>query len=179
MIISSFILLGMVLTLSAKMIELREFKLRPAKGHKPLSEKQIINALDHNSLGLDQVIKIPLNKGTFLFSNVKPYKYPSEYHKDFFPAKFAIRDLGISIEGTSKRLDGKTVINLSYKHISKTEDVIFATLENRATLMPIFKSLSIPKTKFIIDPIISQWAIVPIPVVDSNTQHYIAFRVNE
>lgn len=177
--ILSATLIALVMPAFADTIVFRAFTLDQAEGQDPLTTDQISEAVVQNGLGQDNEVEIPVEHDRFLHNTVKPIKLASEYNKDFTVSKFETKDLGIIIDGSITKINEVIEVAFSYSATTKSGDVIYGTNENRAMLMPKFKSMSL-STSMTLNREDSQWMVIPVPTPpDATTREYVAYRIEK
>ncbi|MEO7098816.1 MAG: hypothetical protein ABI162_05605 [Luteolibacter sp.] len=177
--ILSATLIALVMPAFADTIVFRAFSLDQAEGQDPLTTAQISEAIVQNELGQDNEVQIPVENDRFHHTTVKPIKFASEYNKDLTISKFDTKDLGIIIEGSIAKEGEYLDVAFSYSETTKSGGVIYGTNENRAMLMPKFKSMSL-SSSLVQNREDSQWMVMPVPTApESSTREYIAYRIEK
>jgi hypothetical protein len=177
--ILSATLVALVMPAFADTVVFRAFTLDQAEGQEPLTTDQITEAIVQNGLGEDREVEIPVENNRFLHNTIKPIKFASEYNKDLTVSKFDTKDLGIIIDGSITKMNDFIEVAFSYSATTKSGDVIYGTNENRAMLMPKFKSMSF-SSSLVLNREDSQWMVIPLPAPPEVTsREYVAYRIGK
>jgi hypothetical protein len=172
-------LIALVMPAFADTVVFRTFTLDQVEGQEPLTTEQITEAIIQNGLGDDREVKIAVENNRFLHNTLKPIKFASEYNEDLTISKFDTKELGIIIDGSITKMNDFLEVAFSYSATTKSGDVIYRTNENRAMLMPKFKSMSL-SSSLVLNRDGSQWMVIPVPTApEATSREYVAYRIEK